>query len=106
MVAELKPSDPITKADVLVEYGPVEIGGMTYICPVKSVALTRAVVIHKQYSGLNPTVAVYTDVGPPQTLVNDVAFEQWVIICFDPKHGFLLEPTLDSKMNPPAARSR
>jgi hypothetical protein len=76
MVAELKPSDPITKANLMVEYAPVEIGGMTYICPVKSVALTRAVVIHKQYSGLNPTVA-YTDVGPPQTMVNDVTFEQY-----------------------------
>jgi hypothetical protein len=27
------------EADIMVEYGPVEIGGMTYICPVRSVVI-------------------------------------------------------------------
>jgi hypothetical protein len=101
MVAELKPSDPITKADLMVEYGPVEIGGMTYICPVKSVALSRAVVIHKQYSGLNPTVAVYTDVGPPQTMVNDVTFEQYHL--FRSETRILSGGDAGPNENPPAS---
>ena len=101
MVAELKPSDPITKADVLVDYGPVQIGGMTYICPVKSVALTRAVVIHKQYSSSDPTVAVYTDVGPPQTMVNDVAFERYHLFRSEARILTGTDPGLD--MNPPAS---
>jgi VWFA-related protein len=37
--AEPKPSDPILRSDAAVEYGPVEIGGNTYICPAKSVSI-------------------------------------------------------------------
>jgi hypothetical protein len=39
---ELKSSDPITRSDMTVQYGPVEIGGRTCICPVKSVAISAA----------------------------------------------------------------
>lgn len=57
--ADLKKSDPFSKADIFVEYGPVEIGGKTYICPVKSAA----------YS-----VSDWREIG---TWLNDVAFEQY-----------------------------
>lgn len=30
---------PLTRSDVVVEYGPVEIGGSRYICPVKSISI-------------------------------------------------------------------
>ena len=40
--AEMKASDPVAKASIMVEYGPVEIGGRTYFCPVKSVSSTLA----------------------------------------------------------------
>ena len=42
--AELNLSEPITRSASSVEYGQVEIGGKTYICPVRSVAIsvTRA----------------------------------------------------------------
>ena len=40
--ADLKPSDPLVRSDILVEYSPVEIGGKTYICPVKSVSISLA----------------------------------------------------------------
>jgi len=39
---DLEPSLPIRRADVAVEYGPVEIGGRTYICPVKSTSISTA----------------------------------------------------------------
>jgi len=42
---DLQPALPMERVDVLVEYGPVEIGGKTYICPVKSVSITRAVTL-------------------------------------------------------------
>jgi hypothetical protein len=38
--ADLQPADIITRADVAIEYGPVELGGKTYICPLRSVALS------------------------------------------------------------------
>jgi hypothetical protein len=40
--ADLTPADKIIRSDILVEYGPVEIGGKTYICPLKSVSFSDA----------------------------------------------------------------
>jgi VWFA-related protein len=37
--ADMRPSDPILASDAAVEYGAVEIGGRTYICPRKSVSV-------------------------------------------------------------------
>jgi len=37
--ADLRSSDPVLRSDAAVEYGPVEIGGNTYICPAKSVSI-------------------------------------------------------------------
>jgi len=38
--SDLKPSDPITRADISVQYGPIEIDGKSYICPVHSIAIS------------------------------------------------------------------
>jgi len=40
MQADFGPSDQNVRADLLVEYGSIEIGNRNYICPVKSVALS------------------------------------------------------------------
>ena len=37
---ELKLGDPFLRADMLVEYGEVEIGGSKFICPVRSLAFS------------------------------------------------------------------
>ena len=39
--AEQPLSSPILQSDIMVEYGPVEIGGKTYTCPVRSVSLAE-----------------------------------------------------------------
>ena len=38
--ADPKPSLPFLRADSVIEYGPVELGGKTYICPMKAAALS------------------------------------------------------------------
>ncbi|MGO8758920.1 MAG: hypothetical protein ACLQG3_12425 [Terracidiphilus sp.] len=38
--SDLKPSDPIMRAAISVQYGPVEIGGKSYVCPVHSIAIS------------------------------------------------------------------
>jgi VWFA-related protein len=40
--ADLNEFVPLDRDDVMVAYGPVEIGGKTYICPVRSVGIWRA----------------------------------------------------------------
>jgi len=39
---DLQPELPMQRADQEVEYGAVEIGGKTYICPVRSISITSA----------------------------------------------------------------
>lgn len=53
----------------MVEYGPVEIGGITHICPIKSVAITMV-----REAGVNERSAIR---GALQTKVNDVLFKQY-----------------------------
>jgi len=62
VVADMEKSDPIVKSNILVEYGPVEIGGRNYICPLKSVSLW-----------VTPTL--YSNVR--QTMLTDAAFTQY-----------------------------
>jgi VWFA-related protein len=40
--AELTPGDPLLRAATLIEYGPVRIGNRSFICPVRSLAVTMA----------------------------------------------------------------
>ncbi len=42
VAADLQPADALSRADLAIEYGPVELGGKTYICPLNSVAVSVA----------------------------------------------------------------
>ena len=72
--AEMGSTDPITRASVLVEYGPVEIGSRTYICPRRSVSISLA-----QEMRVSPAYHRPDAYGlqPLQTALNDVAFGQY-----------------------------
>jgi hypothetical protein len=65
--ADPKPTDPFVLADVAIEYGPVKIGDKTYICPVRSIALSF---------GLPFRPIAADDKAVLQTMLNDVAFEK------------------------------
>ena len=79
--ADLKPTDPIVKANILVEYSPVEIGGKTYLCPVKSVSISQAQPFHalqmQDFRTANMTQDTQNLPGSLQTLLNVVVFEQY-----------------------------
>jgi VWFA-related protein len=72
--AELQPNDPISRAATLVEYGPVELGGTTYICPQRSVSIAVAKTI-KQVK--DPSGRSYPTMGPQQMHLNDAEFGQY-----------------------------
>lgn len=65
--SDISPPNQVVKSAIAVEYGSISIGGTNYICPVKSVALSKTPVNAEQ-NGIHP--------GPPpvQTELNDVAF--------------------------------
>jgi len=70
LIADIDPGLSLTRADIMVEYGPVEIGSKTYICPVRSVSYSqgRAVMLVRTLTGMGDAL------GPPITRLNDVAF--------------------------------
>lgn len=98
MLSESTAGTPLSRADMLVEYGPVEIGGNTYICPVRSVAISKARVpllfrrqkiIRRPDSDLSyrprpppQTVDlsrgdITLELGPIRTYINDISFSQY-----------------------------
>ena len=88
--ADLKATDPVIKAGIVVEYGPVEIGGRTYTCPVHGIALSlgQSVAEERQEiiqttphgaagSGMAPVYTGTQAEVAEQTLLNDVTFTQY-----------------------------
>lgn len=68
--ADWPPRMPVLRSDIMVQYGPQEIGGKTYICPVRSVTYwrgRRGVQVHEWGEGFR----VY---GPFETMLDDVSF--------------------------------
>ena len=71
--ADLEPRLPLDRSDIMVEYGPQVLGGRTYICPARSVSISRQRVIMDMH-GWSESYKVY---APFETLLNDVAFDKY-----------------------------
>jgi VWFA-related protein len=70
---DLSPLRPVFTSNMMVEYGPVNIGGTSFICPLRSVVVTRERTVKPiNFWGIN--FAVY---GPYQTLLNDTAYANY-----------------------------
>lgn len=72
--AELDKDDPTSEADLMVEYGPVELGGTTHFCPLRSVSISVARTVR---TAADPSGRTYPVMGPPQLLLNDSQFGQY-----------------------------
>jgi hypothetical protein len=78
VLTDLEPFQPIFKADVVVEYEPVQIGGKNYICPRKSVSISTATatvlngIVYRQ-----DHVIQQLETGPKVTAINDVSFDSY-----------------------------
>ncbi len=70
---DLQPGLPISRADTMVEYGLVAIGGETYLCPVKSVSLSKTMSSMADTSGKGK----FVDLEPPTTSINEVVFNEY-----------------------------
>lgn len=76
VIADMAGEDPLVTASIAVEYGPVDIGGKTYICPIRSEAIAQS---HQTVNrgGAIPSAAVSR--GPIQTRINEVSFLRYHI---------------------------
>ena len=72
---------PINRDEVLIDYGPVKIGGKTYVCPVRSVGIGRArSVISLKLEGLGFLRDLsFLSWGPYSTKINDMRFSNYHI---------------------------
>ena len=105
--ADLQPTDPLVRSDIVVEYGPVEIGGKTYICPIKSVSITVSPALASDASEMQRYRGKLLDKDNwaarehLQTLLNDVVFEQYHLFRADAR--ILTGNSAEAEMNQPAS---
>jgi VWFA-related protein len=73
--ADMEPRLPMLSSGIVVEYGPVVIGEKTYICPIRSVSISRwrGVSILTEWG---QTFGVY---GRYKTMLNDMTFGKYHI---------------------------
>jgi VWFA-related protein len=105
--ADLQPTDPLVRSDIVVEYGPVEIGGKTYICPIKSVSITVSPALASDASEMQRYRGKLLDKDNwaarehLQTLLNDVVFEQYHLFRADAR--ILTGNSAEAEMKQPAS---
>ena len=73
--ADLNQGLPLVRSDILVDYGPVELGGKTYICPVRSLAVWRSRTV--SILALTDWDVRFRTYGPFSTMLNDMAFDNY-----------------------------
>lgn len=83
LIADLTKADPVVTSDILVDYGPVILGGKTYICPIRAISMSLAPVQTVRGTRMRDangaTIAPAENGIPPplQTMLNEVEFEQY-----------------------------
>lgn len=92
--ADMPPNEVVARNGMMVEYGAVDIGGKSYLCPLRSASLLLAHATQPP-SGISPP-ASYT--GPLKTFLNDAVFEQYHRFGSEVRilSGNRLEPAADS----------
>ena len=89
LIFDLKSTTPLIQSEVMIEYGPVEIGGKSYICPVRSVSISRGrsvavlsetlrdqqkIAARSQAAAWRESFRTY---GPYATMLNDITFDSF-----------------------------
>ena len=98
--ADLKTGEPVLKADILVEYAAVEIGGRSYICPVHSVSrsLGQTVQLNERYR-----YALANQIQPLKNSLNDVRFTAYHVFRGDMQ---MLTEAASNSANEPGASTK
>ena len=82
LIFDLESTTPLIVSEIVVKYGPVDIGGKTYICPVESVSISRGRSVVALSETLNARARnqwreSFRTYGPYATMMNDVTFESF-----------------------------
>jgi VWFA-related protein len=71
--ADLKSTTPVVQSRIMIEYGPVDIGGTKYVCPVRSISMMRARSV-AETSEWDESFLTY---GPYATMLNEIEFSNY-----------------------------
>ncbi len=85
LIADPENGAEIAEAELMVEYGPVVLGGTRYFCPVRSISVSRAPGEIKRidspdrriYSTTPATTKVPGEDAPLQTMLNEAAYSNY-----------------------------
>jgi hypothetical protein len=64
------PTAPLIRSQVMVEYGPEELGGKPYVCPQRSVSVSRGRTVRE----LHEWSMAFSLYSYFETMINDVTF--------------------------------
>lgn len=71
--ADLQGFVPLHRSDVVVEYGPVDIGGKSFMCPTRRVSVMRS----RSVMQLREWGDDFRTYGPYATTMNDISFDDY-----------------------------
>ena len=71
--ADVKSTTPVAQSRIMIEYGPVDIGGTKYVCPVRSISMMRARSV-AETSEWDESFLTY---GPYATMLNEIEFSNY-----------------------------
>ena len=71
--ADPKSTTPVAVSGILVEYGPVDIGGTKYLCPVRSISMMRS---RAELNAFEWDESFLT-YGPYATMLNEIEFSDY-----------------------------
>jgi hypothetical protein len=99
LIFDLQSTTPLILSEIMIEYGSVEIGGKSYICPVKSVSISkgRSVTVLAETlggRGKNEWHASFRTYGPYTTMLNDITFDAFHLFHADSHMLTGFTPTL------------
>ncbi len=82
LIFDLRSTTPLIQSEVMIEYGPVEIGGKSYICPVRSVSISRGRSVAVLAETLQGGEKIewhesFRTYGPYATMLNDITFDSF-----------------------------
>ena len=102
VVADLKPGDPLLTASIMVSYNTVTIGGKSYICPTRSIAIAKSHITATAISMGGVIPAEGMEHTPIITRMNTVVFDQYHVFRAE-SHLIIAGQTGDQGQPPPAA---
>lgn len=71
--ADLEPRSPLLSSGIVVEYGSVNLGGISYFCPLRSVSLSR----QRSLWEIGEWGMVFRVFAPFKTVLDDATFSQY-----------------------------